>query len=148
MWIGSLSIVGLPPLLGFFAKARLEQSVEGWSSLVLPGLMVGTTAVYARLWGAPRAAAAAGEGPLPPAGTLLLLAALLVPGLQLAVGRAVPWSSFGKTALIVLTGLAVHQLLERLRRRDGLRLPDLEGFGDLLGGIGVVGAALLVVLQR
>jgi hypothetical protein len=71
-----------------------------------------------------------------------------VPGLQLAVGRAVPWSSFGKTALIVLTGLAVHQLLERLRRRDGLRLPDLEGFGDLLGGIGVVGAALLVVLQR
>jgi multicomponent Na+:H+ antiporter subunit D len=148
MWIGSLSIVGLPPLLGFFAKARLEQSLQGWAGVVLPGLMVGTTAVYARLWGAPRAEDGAGQGPLPPAGTLLLLIALLVPGLGFAAGLAVPWASFGKTALIVLAGLALHQLLERLRRRQGLRLPDLEGFGDLLGGIGVVGAALLVVLQR
>ncbi len=148
VWIGSLSIVGLPPLLGFFAKARLEEAVEGWTGLVVPALMVGTTAVYARLWGAPRASAGSGEGPLPPAGTLLLLTALLLPGLQLAAGLSVPWASFGKTALIVLAGLGLHRLLEGLRRRDALRLPDLEGFGDLLGSIGVVGAGLMVVLQR
>jgi hypothetical protein len=32
--------------------------------------------------------------------------------------------------------------------RAALQLPNLEGFTDLIGGIGLVGAGLLVVLNR
>jgi hypothetical protein len=50
--------------------------------------------------------------------------------------------------------LLLERILDRLRRADspGLperpRLPDVERFTDLVGGMGLVGAGLLVVLNR
>lgn len=53
LWIGSLSIVGVPPLLGFFAKSNLDRVLPGPTGLLLSLLSVGTAAVFARFWSAP-----------------------------------------------------------------------------------------------
>ncbi|MEB3350155.1 MAG: proton-conducting transporter membrane subunit [Cyanobacteriota bacterium] len=148
LWLASLSIAGLPALLGAAAKARLELELpQAWVWGVSLA-SVGTVAVYARLWGAPLAAAPASGTTHPPsgwsAGTLLLLVPLVGGGLL------TPWSwmVLAKAALILLAGLAVHHLLEPLRRRPPGRLPPMEQLPDLLGGMGLVGAGLLGALSR
>ena len=52
-----------------------------------------------------------------------------------------------KAALVLAAGVGLHRLLQPLRCRPWFRLPDLEGFPDLVGGIGVVGAGLLVLMR-
>ncbi|MCP9799133.1 proton-conducting transporter membrane subunit [Cyanobium sp. Lug-B] len=151
LWIGSLSIVGVPPLLGFFAKAGLDRTLPGPTGLLLSLLTVGTAAVYARLWGAPLREAAA-PAPAEPAwspGVLLLLAALVLLG---AAEASRSWSpellpAAAKATLVLAAGVGLHRLLHPLRHRPWFRLPDLEAFPDLVGGIGVVGAGLLVWIR-
>ncbi len=151
LWIGSLSIVGMPPLLGFFAKSGLDRSLPGSMGLLLSLLTVGTAAVYARLWGAPLQDASAATPPEPAwsPGVLLLLLALVLLG---AAEATRTWSSelvpaVAKAALVLAAGVGLHRLLQPLRRLPWFRLPDLEGFPDLVGGMAVVGAGLLVWIR-
>ena len=162
LWIGSLSIVGVPPLLGFFAKAGLDRGLPEPTGLLLSLLTVGTAAVYARLWGAPlqdvvataeaSASRPAAMGPPEPAwspGVVLLLLALVLLG---AAEASRTWSpellpAAAKATLVLAAGVGLHRLLQPLRRRNWFRLPDVEVFPDLVGGIGVVGAGLLVWIR-
>lgn len=152
LWIASLSIVGVPPLLGFFAKSGLDRALPGPSDLLPSLLSVGTAAVFARLWSAPLQPAA-----LPPSasvqadpawspGVVLLLAALVLLGAGEASRSWGPGLAMeaAKAGLVLAAGVGLHRLLQPLRRSPWFRLPDLEGFPDLIGGIGVVGAGLLV----
>jgi multicomponent Na+:H+ antiporter subunit D len=80
---------------------------------------------------------------------LLLLAALV---LLAAAEASRSWSpelvpAAAKAALVLAAGVGLHRLLQPLRCRPWFRLPDLEGFPDLVGGIGVVGAGLLVLMR-
>ena len=167
LWIASLSVVGLPPLLGFTAKYQLDKAISTPMGLVVSVLTVGTVAVYCRLLGAPLSRPKLGTPPPQEgepewsAGVVLLLGALLVLGvalLGLEVGNGLQGesasralalaTSSGKTALVLLAGLGLHRLLEPWRRWGNLALPKLEGFTDLIGGIGLVGAGLLVMLSQ
>lgn len=152
LWIGSLSIVGVPPLLGFFAKSNLDRVLPGPTGLLLSLLSVGTAAVFARLWSAPLRPSTPPPEAMAPAepawspGVLLLLAALVLLGVREATRS---WSpalgpAAAKAVLVLAAGVGLHRVLQPLRRRPWFRLPDLEGFPDLIGGIGVVGAGLLV----
>ena len=92
LWIASLSIVGAPPLLGYLAKQQLDEAIAGPTALVTTVLMVGTAAVYVRLWGTPWSVAPLPQDPAAPdaaleqarseaswsAGVVLLLTALLL----------------------------------------------------------------------
>ncbi len=159
--IGALSIVGLPPLAGFAAKAGLSGGLSQPLEVAVTLLSMGTAAAYARFWGAPLlrrpasvdcpSAGARGEASPEPAwspGVLLLLLALLLIGAAALPWIASPASAAAKSALVLLGGWGLHHLLEGERWRERLWLPELEGFSDLLGGIGVVGAGLLVILNR
>ncbi|MCP9841837.1 proton-conducting membrane transporter [Synechococcus sp. J7-Johnson] len=155
LWIGSFSIVGVPPLAGYAAKSSLDGALHGPLALAVTLLSVGTAAVYGRLWGAPLSrepqlelASDPGTDPSWSPGVLLLLLALVVLGVV-----ALPWgpalaSATATAALVLLGGWGLHRLLEWLRLRERWRLPELERLSDLLGGIGVVGAGLLVILNR
>jgi multicomponent Na+:H+ antiporter subunit D len=154
--LASLSIAGAPPLLGFLAKEQLSVALAGPQAGLLPIavllLSVGTAAVYARLWRLPCNAAAEEGQPASP-GALLLVAALLL--LNLTPWALEAWSTLigqGMTnALLKSAGLLLAGLgLQRLwpRGADDFRLPDLEGFDDLLGGVALVGAALVLLLGR
>ena len=152
LWIASVSIVGVPPLLGFFAKSNLDRVLPAPTGLLFSVLSVGTAALFARFWSAPLQPATPppeATAPAEPAwspGVLLLLAALVL----LGAGEATrSWSpalgpAAAKAALVLAAGVGLHRLLQPLRRRPWFHLPDLEGFPDLIGGIGVVGAGLLV----
>jgi len=64
--IGSLSIVGLPPLAGFAAKAGLSEGLSLPMDVAVTLLSMGTVAAYARFWVAPvfrRPAAVVGLNP-------------------------------------------------------------------------------------
>jgi multicomponent Na+:H+ antiporter subunit D len=154
--LASLSIAGAPPLLGFLAKEQLSVALAGPQAGLLPIavllLSVGTAAVYARLWRLPCNAAAEEGQPASP-GALLLVAALLL--LNLTPWALEAWSTLigqGMTnALLKSAGLLLAGLgLQRLwpKGANGFRLPDLEGFDDLLGGVALVGAALVMLLGR
>jgi multicomponent Na+:H+ antiporter subunit D len=156
--LASLSIAGAPPLLGFLAKEQLSVGLAGPQAGLLPAvvllLSVGTAAVYARLWRLPHnAAMVAEEGQPASPGALLLVAALLL--LNLTPWALEAWSTLiGQgmtTALLKSAGLLLAGLgLQRLwpTGASGFRLPDLEGFDDLLGGVALVGAALVLLLGR
>ncbi len=158
--LASLSIAGAPPLLGFLAKEQLSMALDGpkaglQPAAVLPAavllLSVGTAAVYARLWRLPSNAATAEEGQPASSGALLLVAALLL--LNLTPWALKAWSTLMgqgmtnallKSAGLLLAGLGLQRLWPT--GANGFRLPDLEGFDDLLGGAALVGAALVLVL--
>lgn len=160
--IGSLSIVGLPPLAGFTAKAGLSAGLSLPLEVAVTLLSMGTAAAYARFWGAPLirrpagssaasgGSAAGGESPEPAwsLGVILLVLALVVIGAAALPWTEKPATAAAKTALVLLGGWGLHHLLEAEGLRQRLRLPELEGLSDLLGGIGVVGAGLLVILNR
>ena len=170
--LASLSIAGAPLLLGFWSKQALftpplsgfpglPVALSGW---LLPLLAVGTAAVYARLVGlrlGPAAGTAASSSAgvpcvLPAPGAALLGALLLVAGVLplLAPASAVELqpaalAAAGGKALAVLAAGAGVEALRRLamaRSLPGLRPPDLERFADLLGGMAVMGAAVVVLL--
>jgi multicomponent Na+:H+ antiporter subunit D len=154
--IGSLSIVGLPPLAGFTAKAGLSAGLSLPLEVAVTLLSMGTAAAYARFWGAPLIHKPAGghtasaDSPEPPwsLGVILLVLALVVHGAAALPWTEKPAAAVAKTAMVLLGGWGLHQLLEGEGLRQRLRLPELEGLSDLLGGIGVVGAGLLVILNR
>ena len=179
--LASLSICGLPLLLGGIAKADLGAALDGalgggalggGAALLLNLASVGTTAVYARLWGMPLQSPTqhstdqrtdqrtdqppgqpAGDGPSASgdgrwsAAALLPAAALLLGGLLAGAGLGDP-DLWGKSGLILLLGVLLEQALARVRERRLVALPDLERFPDLVGGITLVGALLLLVLPR
>lgn len=143
LWAGALSIAGLPPLLGFSAKKQLQTGFAAGPGWLLLLLSIGSVAIYARLCGATWH-----WRPRPPLcwGALLLTLPLLLaaPVAMAAIGE-------GPIALLqalatLLIGLLLHLGLERLGRGDRLRLPPLDRLPDLLGGLGLVGAGLLVAM--
>ncbi len=144
MWIASLSIAGLPPLLGFAAKKQLEESLpDPWSWLVLV-VSVGTVAVYARLWSVGiqlKPHDPSESGPLLP--QLLAFGVLLLPLCFGAEAIAPAWpvaSTLLTTGLVIAAGLMLHTVLQPVRP---LSLPVLERLDQLLGGAVLLGAVLL-----
>jgi multicomponent Na+:H+ antiporter subunit D len=111
--------------------------------MALVVLSVGSVAVYCRLCRAPLAAPSdtpEASAALPWGAWLLMLpvvggGALLVAEVQRG------WL----VSLVLLgLGLALDQLLERRRRQVSHGLPTLDRLPDLLGGLGLVGAGLLL----
>jgi multicomponent Na+:H+ antiporter subunit D len=155
--LASLSIAGAPPLLGFLAKEQLSVGLAGPQAGLLPIavllLSVGTAAVYARLWRLPSNDAMAEEGQPASPGALLLVAALLLLNLtpwaleawRTLIGQGMT-EALLKSAGLLLAGLGLQRLWPT--GASGFRLPDLEGFDDLLGGVALVGAALVLLLGR
>jgi hypothetical protein len=93
------------------------------------------------------------EGQPASSGALLLVAALL--SLNLTPWALEAWSmlmgqgmtnALLKSAGLLLAGLGLQRLWPK--EANGLRLPDLEGFDDLLGGVALMGAALVLLLGR
>ena len=146
VWIGSLSIAGLAPMLGYSAKKQLESSVAPPVALLLLVLSVGSVAVYSRLCRAPLASAAATNttAALRPWGIWLLMLAPLIGGLW-RIGQVK--SGWLVSLLVLLLGVAVDQALEWQRRRGPVALPSLDRLPDLLGGLGLVGAGLLLAIS-
>jgi len=164
--LASLSIAGAPLLLGFWSKQALfTPPLTGFPGLpaalavwLLPLLGVGTAAVYARLCWLPLRLG----GGLPAPGALLLAAVLVLaglfplliplssPDLQTAalLSAAPPLAATGKALAVLAAGAGVEALRQlALRcRLAGLHLGDLEQFGDLLGGMAVMGAGLVLLL--
>jgi multicomponent Na+:H+ antiporter subunit D len=141
LWLGSLSIAGLPPLLGYSAKKQLETAVSPTLDAVLLLLSIGSVAIYARLCRAPWRG-----GILQPMSWGALLLAL--PLLGGAVGLGTTALSATLTALLPLAlGLLLHLSLEALRRAEPRALPQLDRLPDLLGGLGLVGAGLLLAFN-
>jgi multicomponent Na+:H+ antiporter subunit D len=157
--VGSLSIAGAPPLLGYYTKASmgslpltglvgLPLPVTGW---LLPLLMVGTAAVYARLCWLPLA----GGWQVPAPGGLLLAGLLVLAGLLgpfPAIGLpGAGAEGIGKALAVLAAGAGVEALRRLLRvPLPGLRLPlpNLERLMDLFGALAVVGATLQLALLR
>ncbi len=157
--VGSFSIAGAPPLLGYYTKATLTElpitglpglpvTVSAW---LLPLLMVGTAAVYARLCWLPLA----GGWQVPSAGALLLAVVLLVAGLlgplRPAALGSLSAAGAGKALAVLAAGAGVEALRRLLLRpAPGLRLPlpNLERLVDLLGALAMVGALLQLALLR
>jgi multicomponent Na+:H+ antiporter subunit D len=165
LMVASLSIAGLPPLLGFLAKEQLGSQLPGAAGWLVTALGAGTVAVYARIWGPPGrqrsdevdgAEAAASSSP----GAGVLVAALL---LLSASPWALPlWSAMDpqslseamlKSAAVFAVGLMLHRLLTApastlpatpLTARTWQ--PQLEGLDELLGAIVLLAAVLLGLL--
>lgn len=155
--LASLSIAGAPPLLGFLAKEQLSVGLAGPQAGLLPIavllLSVGTAAVYARLWRLPSNAAMEKEGKPASPGARLLVAALLL--LNLTPWALEAWrtlmgqgmtNALLKSAGLLLAGFGLQRLWPK--GANGCRLPDLEGFDDLLGGGALMGTALMLLLSR
>ncbi|MEB3182756.1 MAG: proton-conducting transporter membrane subunit, partial [Cyanobacteriota bacterium] len=111
LWLGSLSIAALPPLLGFTAKKQLQAALNpelGWLVLLLS---IGSVALYARLCQAPWL-----PGPLPPLcwGALLLTLPLLPAGLFTSTGKP-DAAALLQALLVLLLGVLLHLGLEQLR---------------------------------
>ena len=146
VWIGSLSIAGLAPMLGYAAKKQLEGSVSPAVAGLLLALSVGSVAVYCRLCRAPLAQAAAPQAPgaIRPWGIWLLMAPLLIGGLA-RIGQVK--SGWLVSLIALLLGVGVDLLLERQRQRRSAALPSLDRLPDLVGGLGLVGAGLLLAIS-
>ncbi len=144
LWLGSLSIAGAPLLLGYWAKEGLSRSLTGPAAEVLLVVMVGTAAVYARLL----LRRLTGFSNWPPLGSALLALVLLGSGLLLA--PLPPQASLLKALAILAAGGGLALLLELARQVPAWwprpALPQLERLDDLLGGMAVIGAALMLVL--
>ncbi|MEO1003342.1 MAG: proton-conducting transporter membrane subunit [Cyanobacteria bacterium J06638_7] len=154
--VGSLSIAGAPPLLGYVTKSALEElPITGLPGLtapltvwVLALLMVGTAAVYARLCWLPMG----GGAGVPAPGALLLTLLLVLLGLLWPGGLpALSPAGAGKALAVLAAGAGVEALRRafcQLAPGVHLRLPDLERMVDLLGALGMVGVALQLALLR
>ena len=140
IWLGSLSIAGLPPLLGYTAKTRLELSLAPAPATGLLLLSVGSVAIYSRLCWAPWRRGGAADWPL---GPWLLTLALLIGGL----GFSVSSGGWLKALVVLPAGVLLDQLLQRWRQRGTAALPQLDRLPDLLGGLGLVGAGLLLAIN-
>jgi hypothetical protein len=153
-WLG-LSIAGAPFLLGHGAKTLLFSTpLAGFAGLsaptaawLLPLLSVGTAAVYARILWVPIRSGPQAQAP----GALLLALLLLWPLWLIPLGSSPlalpsPAASLAKTLAVLAAGAGVEALRRALAglRLPGVPLPDLERLVDLLGGMAVVGAGVLL----
>lgn len=152
--LGGLSIAGAPLLLGQGAKDLLFRApIGGFAGLaaptaawLLPLLSVGTAAVYARLLWVPLGP---GPGQQAPGALLLALLLLLLPVLAGAtLGLPAPAPAFGKALPVLAAGAGVEALRRALAllHLPPLPLPNLERLVDLLGGMALVGAGLLLAM--
>ena len=155
LWLGSLSIAGFPWLLGFTAKSELEAALPPfWTAAVLLA-SVGSVAVYARLWGAPWSASirgsGAGDGASAPAGGSVSLLVVVLIGasalMSVAMTPTIDGPKLAMTGLAFALGLLLNRLLQPWRPALEHRWPDLESLQDLIGGLAVVGAGLLLSLH-
>jgi multicomponent Na+:H+ antiporter subunit D len=166
LMIASLSIAGLPPLLGFLAKEQLSGQVPGAAGWLTTALAAGSVAVYARIWGPPLPAgsAAAPEAadtaaPGASTGAIVLTAALVL--LSASPWTLPLWAAMDRQALagamltsatVFAAGLMLHRLL--VAHDQGPAVPGpapswrprLEGLDDLLGAIVLLAAILLGLL--
>lgn len=155
MRLAALSIAGCPLLVGYLAKEQLQQRLGPLPVLLVTLFSVGTAAVYMRLWASPIVRPSEER---PPAaapfhwGVALLLAALVLGnGLPFMANDSTLWlSSFKASSLlkslgVLLAGWALHRLIQPWR--SSIKLPDLERFDDLIGGMGIMGTALVVTLS-
>ena len=143
LMVGSCSIAGLAPLLGYAAKKQLDSVVPPAIGAILLVLSVGSVAVFCRLCRAPLAGAsdARDGGQRFPWGAWLLMLPLVGGGAAQLAEVKRGWL----VSLVVLgLGLALDQLLERQRRRANQGLPSLDRLPDLVGGLGLIGAGLLL----
>ncbi len=133
----------LPPLLGFTARKRLRAALTPELRMVAL-LSIGSVAVYARLFQAP-----ATRSPERPTcwGALLLTLPLLLAGLAVNASGVSAADALLGLAVLAL-GLLLHLGLETLRNDGTPSLPQLDRLPDLLGGLGVVGAFLLVAMTK
>ncbi|QPN55720.1 hypothetical protein I1E95_11065 [Synechococcus sp. CBW1107] len=154
MQLASLSIAGCPLLVGYLAKDLLQARLTGGVALLVLVLSVGTAAVYARLWESPLAWSTLQASSNAPSGggvTLLILVLMLSNGLGFLSTEQIPWAvAFSAEALlkaiaVLGAGWIVHRLLAPWRAV--VALPDLEGFDDLIGGMGIVGTGLVLLLR-
>jgi multicomponent Na+:H+ antiporter subunit D len=154
MALGGLSIAGAPLLLGEGAKELLFRAPSGGfaglpaptAAWLLPLLSVGTAAVYARLLWVP-----VRPGPLQQApGALLLIVLLLLAPLLAGATLALPApaSDLPKTLAMLAAGAGIEALRRALARLclPPLHLPNIERLVDLLGGMALVGAGLLIAM--
>jgi len=151
LWIGSLSIAGVPWLIGFTAKTELESALPPfWAAAVLLA-SIGTVAVYARLWGAPWSAFEGRSGLQAPAGgSISLLVVVLISASALMSLTSPPTADGQKlaiTGVVFALGLLLDRGLNRWRPALERCWPDLESLQDLIGGLAVVGAGLLLSLH-
>lgn len=143
LWLGALSIAGVAPLVGFSAKTQLETALSpplAWAVLLLS---IGSVALYARLCRAPW-----DLSPRAPRswGALLLSLPLLIAGVAFGAGRLTAGDLL-KSLTVLLVGVVLDQALERLRWRERVALPQLDRLPDLLGGLGLIGAGLVVAMN-
>jgi multicomponent Na+:H+ antiporter subunit D len=147
--LASLSIAGVPPLLGFAAKKGLLAALSApWAAGVVL-VSLGTVMVYARLWGAPVSQNSSAEPllnpPLRRSVTGLVLVLLLAGIWQLQ--STLSWGALLSTALLLAAGVALQRLLQRFRAA-ALQLPALgEQLQDLLGNLALVGSGLLLAFR-
>lgn len=131
LMLASLSIAGLPPLLGFLAKEQLSSQLPGAAGWLVTALGAGTVAVYARIWGSPLAtlstpagsphgiaSAAAGATPAAATGATMLVGALVL--LSVSPWVLPLWTAMDpqelagamlKSASVFAAGLMLHRLL-------------------------------------
>ena len=145
LWGASLSLVGVPPLLGFAAKKDLQETLPPPLAAAVVVLSLGTAMVFARLWGAPLEPAARTPAFLPPSLQLavapLLLTLLLAGCWQLRSGiSAAAWLT--SAAL-----LAVAVVLQRLIESRSTPLAWRDNLQDLLGNLALLGSGLLLALR-
>jgi hypothetical protein len=164
--LASLSIAGLPPLLGFLAKEQLSSQLPGAAGWLVTALGAGTVAVYARIWGPPlpSGGAAAAETPAVAApgaspGAIVLTSALVLLSaspwtlpLWAALHRQALAAAMLKSATVFAAGLMLHRLLVAHAPAPAapgpapVWRPRLEGLDDLLGAIVLLAALLLGLL--
>jgi len=166
LMLASLSIAGLPPLLGFLAKEQLGSQLPGAAGWLVTALGAGTVATYARIWGAPgRLPAVAVTGAAPAVSSHSPGASLLA--VALVALSAGPWvwpfwtgmepqalgGAMLKSASVFAAGLMLHRLLSAPGDLPGAAplgapawRPQLEGLDELLGAIVMLAAVLLGLL--
>jgi len=148
-WIAPLSLAGLPPLIGAWAKGG-ELSFSGnWMKLVIALLSVLAIAVYARIWQKDPIQVQAAVQPISVG--LALLVALLVSPL-VAPGSWLDASLPSKlllSGITLIAGLSLHRLLRPLLNADDSKPIEpliFERLEHLIGGLGLIGGVLLLSL--
>ena len=144
LWLGALSISGLPPLLGFAAKKQLGSALSPALAWLVLLLLIGSVALYARLCRAPWVLTP--RGPLS-WGALLLSLPLLLTGAAF-IGGPPALTTLAQTLVVLVLGVLLALALERWRWSERIALPQLDRLPDLLGGLGIVGAGLLVAMRE
>lgn len=146
LWLGSLSIAGLPGLASFGAKKLLGSNLPPPWALGLTLIGIGSVAVYARLWSL-GSLPNAGSAKATPPGTALLLFSLVAAGAATTLATGIEGAALLQTALVFAIGLLLHRVLGAERQGMAQGLPQLEALQDLLGNMAVVGATLLLALR-